>query len=59
MLIPQVLPLVTVGQSRVWHGHGITLLAIAPVMMVTHPSSNWAPDCLTSVINHEMHTPSY
>ena len=34
-------------------------LAMAPVRMVTHPSTNWIHGCLTSVINHEMLTPSY
>ena len=38
---------------------GHTKSAAAPVRMVTHPSTNWSHDCLISVINHEMLTPSY
>ena len=37
---------------------GHTDLAVAPVKKVTHQSINWAHDCLTSLINHEMLTPS-
>ena len=33
--------------------------ATAPVRTVTNPSTNWASDCLTSVINHKIFTPSY
>ena len=44
-------------------GHGMvthhTDLAMAPFRMVTHLSFNWDGDCLTSVTNHEMVTPSY
>ena len=43
--------------------HGMVIghndLAMAPVRMVTHPSSIWACGCLTLVINHETLAPNY
>ena len=46
-------------------GHGMVMvidhtdLAMTPVRMDTHPSISQSHDCFTSVINHEMLTPSY
>ena len=53
-----LISVVAVEHSRAWHHHW-SHMTMALVRTVTHPSINWVHDCLTSVINHEMLTPTY
>ena len=46
-----------VSHSRAWQASVTSLAATSVAQMVTHPSTNWAHSCLTSVIRPQMVAP--